>query len=67
MTTVKNEAFNGLLHENFYLVGELPISPSRESPSYTYIYICIYVCIYCNINNIICIRCIRNIYNIYMY
>ena len=46
MTTVKNEAFNGLLHENFYLVGELPISPSRESPSYIYIYICIYVCIY---------------------
>ena len=62
MTTVKNEAFNGLLHENFYLVGELPISPSRESPSYIYIYVYI-----CNINNIIYIRCIRNIYNIYMY
>ena len=44
MTTVKNEAFNGLLHENFYLVGELPISPSRESPSYIYIYM--YICMY---------------------
>ena len=55
MTTVENEVFIGLLHENFYLVerklifsgggelfqvrGDYPLSTSRENPADIYIYI----------------------------